>query len=101
MANIVEGSIFTKSSSNKTLVAEISDFGPDFHFMLLGEEYSSSGLCVKTRSFERTGQLSQWYLNCVDTDANGDVQFWTLRPTNLTLARWPSLKGWKMIVFND
>jgi hypothetical protein len=97
ITNIVEGSLFTKSNINKRLIAEVSDFGHDFRFMPLSEDYSLRGLCVKTRSFERTGELSHWYLN----NSSGNEDVWDLLPTNLTLARWPALKGWKMIVFND
>lgn len=50
---------------------------------------------------EKSSQVTTFYLNHVQRDAEGDIQMWVLRPIPETERAMPQLKGAVINIFND
>ena len=49
----------------------------------------------------KTNRKADFFLRFVKRDREGDVQFWELAPSTLSLKRFPKLNGVKVLIFND
>lgn len=88
--------LFDWDNRSKVVIADISNLGPiPFQFI---NELTQCGLTVVSPN---TGSGSTWVRTSIQTDDEGDIEAWHLVPTEETVERIPSLKGYEMIVFND
>lgn len=94
----VNSSQFTVDQSTKTLVADISDLGPDFRFERIYPDACDEGLTLVSAT---SGNEATFYLCGPTRDRDGDVKYWTLRPTNETCRKYPILAGSIIRLYND
>ena len=83
---------FTYDKNTKEFVAEISELPRN-----IGD------LCTQdiTLTSHITGKESDWMVYNVSRDPDGDIMFWTLRPTKNTVAVHPGLDGATVTILND
>ena len=83
---------FTYDKNTKEFVAEISEL-PRW----------KGDLCVEdiTLTSHITGKESDWQCYSVQRDPDGDILFWSLRPTKNTIAVHPGLAGVTALILND
>lgn len=89
---------FSYNRDGKALIAEISDFGPDFRFEQIYNDSCDEGLQMVS---EKSGRVAKFAVNGVDKDHEGDLTAWNLIPTRETLRAIPELRGVSMKIFND
>jgi len=77
-------------------VAEISDF----EYGALFEPLQDHGVGFKMVS-ERTGVIATFYFVNEKRDGEGDIMFWTFRPTLESVRQNPGLSRVCVVVFND
>jgi hypothetical protein len=82
---------------DKVLSIEVSMLGP-FAFGRLYPDACDMGFGVRSII---TNKIAYYYVSKTDVDADNDVRFWELLPTDGTLRKLPGTAGTKVIVFND
>ena len=87
---------FAWSVNDKTLTAEISDFGRGFNWSRLYDDAADMGLALYN---PKTGSITRWAL--VPHLLRDDNQFWTLHPCTESVLKYPAVAGWKMTIIND
>ena len=87
--------MFHIDSEMKEFCADISDLPKPRDFCARFTE-----TCFTLQS-HKTGALSKWVGCGCEVDPDGDILFWTFRPTQDPLFHNPLLNGWKVTVYND
>lgn len=88
MKTILSTKWFTYNKVSKEFVAEISELPIE-----RVEDF--------TLTSHITGKESDWVMQSVQFDPDGDILFWTLRPATNTLATHPGLAGASITILND
>ena len=90
---------FTRHNQTKTLSAEASSLGlrpGQTPLYRLYDDAADFGMFLSTRA----GEPTAWYLN-EEIKNEGDLMAWEFRPCVETIRKYPALKTWAVIVFND
>lgn len=90
---------FSFDCAKRTAAVEISDLGLR-NFKPLYDDAADVGIVLLN---PETGNESHWYL-CegeTQTDPEGDVIAWKLRPCTESVRRHPRLRGFVMSIYND
>jgi hypothetical protein len=90
---------FHYSKRAKEFVADISDLGKA-PFGQIYTDACDSGFIIVS---DRTSHTALWYLAEGETkrDADGDIVWWKLFPTDTTVRKCPVLKDHVITLFND
>jgi hypothetical protein len=89
---------FTIDRKGKTFISEISDLGEGF--TQIYPDACDEGLFLQSHI---SGEVSTWYVAREEYSHGEDkeLQAWHLAPTEESQKKFPALKGWKMVIFND
>jgi ribonuclease HI len=89
---------FTWSKDRRVFSAEVSDFGPGFHFGQIYSDACDEGLRLVS---SQTGSEVTFYVSEREQDGEGDLVAWKLRPTVESLRKNPQIADVEMVIFND
>jgi hypothetical protein len=76
----------------------MSDLDHNFRFVQIYDDACDIGFTLQSA---RTGVKSNFFLEHEEWDEEGELRFWRLHPTAETLRRCPTLKGTRVIIWND
>lgn len=91
---------FSHDKENKKFVAEVSSLGR-FKFKQVYPDAADEGIELIS---ERTGCISLWVVTDRIHEEKGNygaIMIWHLAPTPETIRKYPRLKDYIMIIFND
>lgn len=88
---------FTYDKYTKEFVAEISELGGD----VFGRVYPDACDLGFTLVSHVTGKETDWVVQELTRDPDGDILFWSLLPTSNSLRANPQLAGVTVTVMND
>lgn len=96
----VDSDIFTHSSSQQRLVAEISDLRGIDVFSPLYDDACDAGFALRN---PRTGNITRWALlqEVRDGTPDNEIQVWIFAPAPETVRKQPELKGYELHLLND
>lgn len=89
---------FTLDRNTRTYSAEISNFGKGFRFEQLYPDSCDLGFVLVSPT---TGHEATYYVSRTEKDVDGDVTYWLLIPTPVTLRKYPILGDTRILIYND
>ncbi len=88
---------FDHVASAQRFIVDDSDIG-GLKIVKLYDDACDEGIVL--RNF-KTGGITHWYQTSIDRDVAGDILGWTFSICPEDVRKFPKLKGYKVIVFND
>ena len=87
----------TWNPATRTFSAEVSDFGHGFNFDRVYADSCDLGVVVVSH---KTGKAAKYAIEKIVKD-EGEVVSWELVPTRDAVRMNPTLRGTKVVLFND
>lgn len=90
--------LFTVNAKDKVMTCELSDLSTPFQ--QLYDDACDEGIKLES---PKSGNVSYWYVDeAVHTqDEDHELMYYILKPVMESIRKFPNLKGWKLMVFND
>jgi hypothetical protein len=96
-SSVLDARHFMHNKLDKTLCTEHSDIDSAKMRQLFDESFRVGYVLHNPK----TNSYTRWYLLRLVKDDEGDLQETILAPCSQSIAQYPTIKGYTMVVFND